>query len=263
MKNTLITGASSGFGIYFAHIAAKAGHSVILTARRIEILENLAIDLHQRYQVTVDIIQSDLGTSTGAQQLIQEIENRGLQVDTLINNAGFGDAVEFQQASPTKLDSMIHLNILSLTQLCRHFLPAMVQEKQGGILNIASIAAFQPGPGMATYFATKSYVHSLTRALRYETKAHNIKVTALCPGPTSTEFGKNAGIYLSNAATPFSPSAYKVALSGWNALRKNKAVHVPGFLNYLTTVASTLMPYEISTTLSGYLFKKLTRTPKN
>lgn len=263
MKYTLITGASSGFGIYFAHIAAKAGHSVILTARRVEILENLALDLHQRYQVPIDIIQCDLGTSSGAKELIQEISNREFQVDTVINNAGFGDALEFQKANSEKIDSMIHLNILSLTQLCRYFLPGMIKEKQGGILNIASTAAFQPGPGMATYFATKSYVHSLTRALRYETKTHNIKVTTLCPGPTSTGFGENAGIKITDAATPFSPSPYKVALSGWNALRKNKAVHVPGVLNYLTTVLSTLMPYEISTTITGYLFNKLARTPKD
>jgi short-subunit dehydrogenase len=184
----LITGASAGVVVEFAHRLSERGHRLVLVARRKDRLEALAKELGNARAVTIDLSKKD-----AAAKLMADIAAAGEIVEMLINNAGFGLIGRFAEIEPERLRQMIALNCGALTELCRAAAPAMVARKSGAILNVASTAAFQPGPKMAVYFATKAFVLSLSEALHEELKPHGIKVSCLCPGPTRTEFGEVAG----------------------------------------------------------------------
>lgn len=234
---TLVTGASAGLGTEFARLCAARGDELVLVARRRERLEALAAELGG----TVHVLASDLSVHDAPRRLIGEVEALGLHVDTLINNAGFGGGGRFAEQSLERQIEMVDLNVRALTDLARRVVPGMVARRRGGILNVASTAAFQPGPGSAVYFATKAYVLSLTEALHQELKGSGIKVSALCPGATATEFAAAAG-YSGRQLDRFRASARGVVEAGLKGLDRNQAVVIPGLSNKATAQASRFLP---------------------
>jgi uncharacterized protein len=237
---TLITGASAGLGVEFARACAKQGEELVLTARRRDRLEALAQELGGR----VHVIAADLSRREAPAALLTEVEALGLTVDTLINNAGFGGGGRVAAQTPERQLEMIDLNVRALTELARRVLPPMLERGRGAILNVASTAAFQPGPGSAVYFATKAFVLSLSDALHEELKGTGIKVSALCPGPTATEFGVAAG-YTGAQLRRFSADARGVVEAGLAGLDRNLAVVVPGLANKATAQAHRFLPRAV------------------
>ena len=244
----LITGASAGLGAEFARQLSRRGHRLVLAARRKERLQELAAQLGNARAVTID-----LGLPGAAAQLMTDIADSGERVDLLINNAGFGLRGYFAEQDPARLRQMIDLNCGVLTELCRAVLPQMIEQRSGAILNVASTAAFQPGPGMAVYYATKAFVLSLSEALHEEGKPHGVKVTALCPGPTRTEFGDVAGFAESAALVRVSMEAEPVVRKGLAALDRNGAVIVTGALNRAIAFSTRLAPRAVTRKIAGAL----------
>jgi short-subunit dehydrogenase len=233
----VITGASAGIGAEFARQLSKRGHCLVLVARRKDRLDSLAAELGNARAVEID-----LGKAGAAAKLMRDIEQAGEIVDLLVNNAGFGLHGRFAKADAKRLRQMVDLNCGTLTDLCRAVLPAMVERRSGAILNVASTAAFQPGPGMAVYFATKAYVLSLSEALHEEVRRAGVKVVALCPGPTKTEFGEVAGFKGNGAFDRWAMDAPSVVRAALHALDRNKAVVVPGALNKVGAFSTRLAP---------------------
>ena len=236
---TVITGASAGLGVDFARQLAAKGHRLVLVARRKDRLEALAEELGNARALALDLTAPD-----AAKRLMADLAEHGEQVGTLVNNAGFGLWGPFVSQEPDRLRKMVDLNVGTLTDLCRAVAPGMVERKSGAILNVASTAAFQAGPNMAVYFATKAYVLSLTEALHQELKPHGIKVTALCPGPTRTEFGEVAGFgnRLGKAFERMSMRSDEVVAKGLKALDSNRAILVTGAMNKLGAGAVRFLP---------------------
>jgi uncharacterized protein len=245
-KVALVTGASAGLGVEFARQLSKRGHSVVLAARRKERLEELAKELGNARAVAID-----LSKSNAAAKLMADLEANGEEVDLLVNNAGFGLIGRFAKAESKRLRQMIDLNVGTLTDLCRTVAPAMMKRKTGGIINVASTAAFQPGPNMAVYFATKAFVLSFTEALHEELKPHGIRVTCLCPGPTRTEFGDVAGFGGNGLFDRVAMNAPEVVAAGLDGLEKNKAVVVPGLLNKVTANSGRFAPRSVVRKITG------------
>jgi hypothetical protein len=233
---TLITGASAGLGAEFARQCAARGEALVLVARRRDRLEALKAVLPGE----VAIFAADLALPGAAADLVRRVEAEGLTVATLINNAGFGLSGRFAQQPPERQSEMIALNIAALTELCRAVLPGMRARGQGGILNVASTAAFQPGPNMAVYYASKAYVLSLTEALHQELKGTRIKVSALCPGPTATEFFDVA--HVTGMLPRMATDPVAVVRKGLRGLDRNRAVTVPGFGNKAMSQSHRFMP---------------------
>jgi short-subunit dehydrogenase len=234
---TLITGASAGLGAEFARACAARGQRLVLVARRRDRLEALAAELGGE----AEIVAADLARPGAAARLIADIAARGLSVDTLINNAGFGLAGRFDTLPLERQREMIDLNVAALTELCHLVLPAMRARRRGAILNVASTAAFQAGPYMAVYYATKAYVLSFTEALHQELKASGVRVTALCPGPTATEFFDVAGAGNGRLAR-MAVDPVAVARAGLDGLARNKAIVIPGAMNKATAQSNRLLP---------------------
>jgi short-subunit dehydrogenase len=242
----LITGASAGLGAEFARQLSRRGVRLVLAARRKDRLEALAAELGNARAV-----EADLSESGSADRLLADIEAAGEHVDLLVNNAGFGLKGRFAELDASRQRQMIDLNIGALTDLCRAVAPGMVERKAGGIINVASTAAFQPGPGMAVYFATKAYVLSFTEALHEELKPHGIKVSALCPGPTRTEFGAVAGFGDKGAFDRYSADAASVVRAGLEGLNSNRAVVVPGLLNKVGAASTRFVPRPLVRKIAG------------
>jgi len=233
---TLITGASAGLGAEFARQCARRGEDLVLLARRRDRLEALKAELGGE----VHLLAADLSLPGAPRDLLAQMEAQGLAVATLINNAGFGLAGRFDAQPPERQTEMIDLNIRALTELCRAVLPAMLARGAGGILNVASTAAFQPGPNMAVYYATKAYVLSLTEALHQELKGRNVKVSALCPGPVDTEFFDVANVR--GMLRKLAADAPSVVRAGLNGLDRNQAVVIPGGRNKFGAQAHRFLP---------------------
>ncbi len=233
---TLITGASAGLGAEFARQCARRGEPLALVARRRDRMEALAAELGGG----IHIFEADLSKAGAAASLIAELEAEGLSVGTLINNAGFGLAGKFADRPLAKLSEMIDLNVRTLTELCHLVLPAMRARGKGAILNVASTAAFQPGPNMAVYYASKAYVLSFTEALHHELKGSGIRVSALCPGPTHSEFSDVADSHSPTLERMKMPAAPVVA-AGLAGLDRNKAVVIPGLKNKIGANASRFL----------------------
>lgn len=242
----LVTGASSGIGKEMAILLAKEGRDVIITARNTEALEDLRSKIGGFCAMTVIPITCDLGVPGGAAALIKAVEEGGYKVCTLINNAGFGDYGAFVEADRDKTVSMIDLNIRALTELTHHFLPKMIERKHGRILNVASVAAFVPGPLMSVYYATKHYVLAFSEGLSRELQGTGVTVTALCPGPTASGFQEVASL---GEAEFFNdrrlPTSKEVAQYGLEALRAKKVIAVHGFSNKMMTFMPRLLPRSI------------------
>src|SRR3954469_7295957 len=234
---TLITGASAGLGAEFARHCAKRGEALVLVARRRDRLEALAAEIGGAPHILV----ADLAEADAALGLIAAVEAEGLSVSTLINNAGFGLAGQFAAQPLGRLDEMIDLNVRTLVDLCNLVLPAMQARGRGAILNLASTAAFQPGPNMAVYYASKAFVLSFTEALHHELKGSGIRVSALCPGPTESECGEVSGSKSAALERIKRPADFVVRV-GLAGLDRNKAVVVPGLPNKVTSQMSRFLP---------------------
>ena len=242
----LVTGASAGLGVEFARQLSKRGHRLVLAARRKERLEKLAAELGNARAAAIDLSKPEAVT-----ELIADIEGAGEDVDLLINNAGFGLIGRFAELDAKREREMIDLNVGALTDLCRAVAPRMIARKSGGILNVASTAAFQPGPKMAVYFATKAFVLSLSEALHEELKPHGIKVSCLCPGPTRTEFGEVAGFGGNSLFDRVAMRADDVVRQGLNGLDRNRAVVVTGWLNKLGAASTRFAPRPAARKIAG------------
>ena len=245
-KVALITGASAGLGVEFARQLSKRGHALVLAARRKERLEELANELGDARAVAIDL--SKRGAAT---KLMADLQAAGQEVEILVNNAGFGLIGRFAELDAKRERQMIDLNVGTLTDLCRVVAPQMVARKSGGILNVASTAAFQPGPKMAVYFATKAFVLSLSEALHEELKPHGVRVTCLCPGPTRTEFGDVAGFGGNGLFDRVAMESPEVVEAGLEGLDKNKAVVVPGLVNKVTASSGRFAPRSVVRKIAG------------
>ncbi|MGP8022342.1 MAG: SDR family NAD(P)-dependent oxidoreductase, partial [Limisphaerales bacterium] len=221
-ETVLVTGASSGIGWELAKCFAADGSRLVLTARNTETLQSLADELHRTHKVEASVLTADLALRETPERVFRELQGRGIAVDVLVNNAGFGVWGKFAELPLSRQLEMLQVNITALIQLTGLFLPGMVQRQRGGILNVASVAGFLPGPGMAVYYATKSCVLSFTEALAEELAGANVTVTALCPGPTLTNFGNIARADKARMVRPARMSAKAVAAYGHRAFRKHR-----------------------------------------
>jgi uncharacterized protein len=244
MKETvLITGASTGIGLEFAEIFASKNYNLVLVARSADKLNVFA----NKHQNVVTIVQ-DLSKPNAAQILFDELKNQKITIDILINNAGFGDFALFAESDWSRQEQMINLNIMCLTQLTHLCLPNMIANKKGKIMNVASTAAFQPGPLMSVYFATKAYVLHFSEAIANELEGTGITVTALCPGATTSGFQELANLHESKMVKGKKlPTSKEVAEYGYKALMKNKRVAIHGLFNYIQANAIRLVPRNFVT----------------
>lgn len=244
----LITGATSGIGLELAKIHAKKGGDLVLVARTKSKLDKLKVEWEKQFGVSVYVIEKDLSVVGSAQEVYEETRHENIQVDYLINNAGFGDYGFFDKTDWEKELRMIHLNITTLTHLTKLFLQDMLQCKSGKILNLASTASFQPGPLMAVYFATKAYVLHFSEAIANETEKRGVTVTAICPGPTETGFQAVAEAEENQVFNEHKlPSAKEVAEFGYKAMLKGKPVAVHGTRNKILVNSVRFAPRKIST----------------
>ena len=246
---TLITGASAGLGVEFARQCATRGDEVVLVARRKDRLEKLAAEIGGR----AHIITADLSEPGAATKVVAETIARGMWTRTLINNAGFGLRGRFDELPLIRQLEMIDLNIRALTNLSFVVINDMVLKGGGSILNVASTAAFQPGPNMAVYFASKAFVLSFTEALHEEWKDHGIRVSALCPGPTRTEFGDVAGIKTLGQFDRLAMEAEPVVRAGLEGLEANRAVVIPGATNKIGAWSTRFAPRSVVRRIAGSL----------
>ena len=245
---TLITGASAGLGVEFARQCVARGQEVALVARRLDRLNQVAAEVGN-----AQVIAADLSTPEAPAMLFAELASRGLWAQVLINNAGFGLRGRFDALPRDRQLEMIDLNIRALTDLSFLAVEEMGKRGGGAILNVASTAAFQPGPKMAVYFATKAFVLSFTEALHEEWKDRGIKVSALCPGPTRTEFGEVAGIGALGSFDRLSMEAAPVVRAGLDSLESNQAVVIPGAANKLGAWSTRFAPRSVVRKVAGSL----------
>lgn len=244
----LITGASAGIGLEFAVRLAERGYDLILVARRRDRLLELAAQVRAEHaQVRAEVIAADLSGAASAATVAAETARLGMHVDLLVNNAGFGTHGYFETISTEREHEEISLNVATLVGLTHAFLPAMLARGRGGVINVASTAAFQPVPYMAVYGATKAFVRSFSEALHEEVRGRGVRVLALCPGPTATEFFDTA------VAAPRGPirTVREVVESGLRAYDAGKAVTIDGFSNQLLIALSNLIPRQWATRIAG------------
>ena len=237
----VITGASSGIGAELARVFAARGASLVLTARREDRLAALRAEIEAAHTVRVEVIPLDLEQPDAPETLLAEVERRGITIHTLVNNAGFGLRGRFATLPYDEQIAMLQLNIVALTKLCRLVLPGLLARRAGGILNVASTASFQAVPYLGTYAATKAYVLSLSEALHEETRGRGVTVTALCPGPTATEFAARADMEKSKLMKG-AMSAKAVAQQAVAGYEAGRAIVVTGAPNKLGTLVVKFVP---------------------
>lgn len=250
----LVTGASAGIGKELARVLAT-DHDLVLTARRGDELHALAAELRAAHAAACHVFPADLADPSGPRQLFDAVAAAGLSVDVLVNNAGFGDHGPFVDADPDKLLRMIRVNVTALTELTALFLPGMRTRGRGRVLNVGSVAGFQPGPLMAVYYATKAFVNSLSEALDDELRGTGVTVTCLCPGPTQSEFRAVAGIRQGFSVAQ-AMSARTVAEIGVSAMRRGKRMVIPGFRNRLLIFAERFLPRRVVTAAVRWMQRK-------
>jgi short-subunit dehydrogenase len=262
---TLITGASSGIGAALARVFARHGHDLALTARSRDALEMLAHELAPPGAPAPLVVAEDLARPGAADRIAARIAEAGGRVSTLVNNAGFGLSGPAAELDRAEQLAMVDVNVRALTDLTLCFLPDIVAAR-GGILNVASTAAFQPGPNMALYYASKAFVLSFSEALSHELEPHGVRVTALCPGATRTGFQDRAGMDAAILDMLQPADAAEVAEHGYRALQNGTAVAIPGMVNSVLARASTLLPHSLSLPILARLqarrgAKKISGTP--
>jgi short-subunit dehydrogenase len=242
-----VTGASSGIGAELARALARRGHSVTLVARRKDRLEQLATELGSTHRIRAEAIVGDLGEPSGRDLVTAELQARGLIVEILCNNAGFGSAAPFVRLDREREIQMIRLNCEAVVDMSARYAPAMVERGRGAILNVASTAAFQPLPGQSTYAATKAMVLSFTEAIHQELAPSGIAVTALCPGPVHTEFVHIAGLDAVSETTPsfLWTTPESVAEAGISGLERGRRVVIPGAINRVGAMTGQHAPRSL------------------
>jgi len=250
----LVTGASSGIGLDLARIYASNGYDLIISARRLDRLEALAAELESVSRVT--IVDCDLGATGGPASLYRAVKELGLDVAVLVNNAGIISNGPFAQASSDELKDLINLNVRALTELTHLFLPRMLERGYGRILNVASVASFQPVPGLAVYAASKAFVLSFTEALSEELRGTGVTVTALCPGPTKTEMAD--ALQGVEGVELFLASSRSVAREGFDACEAGQVIRVPGVFNQALVAWSRYQPRWLVRAVSGFTARNST-----
>lgn len=258
----VVTGASSGIGLELALEAARAGHPVLLVARGAEALESAAAACSDVGAPSTYVVAVDLGTVEGVDRVVEAVEELDLPVAVLVNNAGFGAWGPFSGQDPERVSAMVDLNARAVVVLTRRLLER-VRDARGGILTVASTAAFQPGPGMAVYHATKAFALWFSVALRDEMRGSGVRVTALCPGPVPTGFAEAAGLEVADdmlLARIASQGANKVARQAWRGLARNEAVVVPGLVNRVGTIGAKLFPLPLVTRVARTALGALDRS---
>jgi uncharacterized protein len=251
MPLAVITGASTGIGRELALICARDGYDVVLIARSEPALERLASDIYASTGHAARIIAKDLSQLSAPQEIFEHLSRAGIEVDVLINNAGFGLVGKFWELNAGQQVGMINLNITALTHLTRLLLPAMIARRQGRILNVASTAAFQPGPLMAVYYASKAYVVSFSEALHNECRGLGVTVTALCPGPTRTEFQRRAGAGNSKLfESGRVMDAATVARIGFDAMKAGKPMAIAGRRNAALAFLTRFAPIQFTASMA-------------
>lgn len=229
----VVTGASSGIGLELSRLLASAGHDLVIVAQHAERLAQVARELRTNHGVRVMEIATDLSDPAAPPEIERELNRQGLTPDVLVNNAGFGLRGSFAEIDLGEQLRMIEVNVRALTHLTGLLLPGMLERRRGRVLNVASTAAFQPGPLMAVYYATKAYVLSLSEALANETSKSGVTVTALCPGPTATGFQKRAGLEGTRLFHGGVMDAAAVARHGYEGMNRGARVVIPGWRNRL------------------------------
>nr|WP_308072482.1 SDR family oxidoreductase [Streptomyces bambusae] len=255
-RNTvaLITGASSGLGAEFARQWAERGADLVLVARRLDRLEELAADLSARYGVKAHAVAADLALPGAAAGLRAELDARGITVHTLVNNAGFGSHGHLTHQDPAQITEMIQVNVTAVAELTRAFLPGLLADGRGALVTVASAAAYQPTPAMAVYGATKAFVLNFTEAVGYEVRRSPLRVLAVSPGPVSTEFFDVAG---KDAAVGRMATAEQVVTATRRALERGSTPPsiVAGLGNRVSALASALAPRRVALTVAGRMLK--------
>jgi short-subunit dehydrogenase len=238
----LITGASAGIGRALCKLAAQDRRDLVLVARRRDRLEEIAAELRSAHGVEVTVLVADLGQAKAPQAIFDQVAAAGIEVECLMNNAGFGSHGPFVEMARSRQLEMIDVNVRALVELCHLFVPAMLARKRGQVLNVASVAGFVPGPYMATYYASKAFVLSFTEALATELRGSGVTVTASCPGPTATEFGEVAGSTRTKLFRRGVMDAAAVAKHAYQAMLAGDVVAIPGFLNRLLATGASFGP---------------------
>jgi len=253
-KTVLITGASGGIGHELAKLFAQDGHNLILVARSAGKLTQFADELQRQFNISAKPIALDLATPSAAQTLFDQLQREGIAVDILINNAGYAKYGQFINIPLEESLGQIQLNIATLTSLTRLFVPPMVQRGSGKVMNVASTAAFQPGPLMAVYYATKSYVVSFSEALANELKGTGVVVNCFCPGATDTNFQHRAENNESRLFKKMYPMNVKtVARDGYRGLQKNKTLVISGIKNRILMQTVRITPRKLVTAISRWV----------
>jgi hypothetical protein len=238
----LITGASSGIGRALAHLFARDGYTLVLAARRATALEELATELSRQYQATVRVIAIDLADPVAAVRLHEQLQRERMAIDVLVNNAGVGAQGAFAALPLERQLQMIQLNVVALTALTRLLLPSMLERGRGGVLNVGSVAAFQPGPFMSVYFATKAYVVSFSEAIADELSGSGLRVSCLAPGPTATEFAAEAGAAELRVFQGDTMTVDEVARIGYEGWKQGKPLVIAGTRNRWRAFLVRLVP---------------------
>jgi short-subunit dehydrogenase len=250
LERTLITGGSVGIGAALADVFAQHGHHLILVSRNRDKLEARGREIRDKFRVEVTCIAEDLAVPSGPRRLFEAVGAQGLEVHNLVNNAGVGLYGKFMNTDLDAELKMIQLNVTSPVELTKRFLPGMISRRRGRILNVASTAAFVPGPWMSIYYATKAFLLSFSQAIDYELDGSGISVTTLCPGPTESEFKVRAGSERSRLFEAFVMDAPTVARAGYAGMMQGKAVVIPGIRNKLIPIAARLTPRPVIAMLS-------------
>ena len=244
-RSVLITGASGGIGLELAKVFAREGYDLWLVARNASKLEAIQKELSAEHPVSIQFISKDLSQVASAQELFDELKKRSVFIDVLVNNAGAGHFGLFAEMPLIRHEKVMNLNMVSLTQLTHLFLGPMLKRKTGKILNVASTAAFQPGPLLAVYYASKAYVLHFSEALANELKSSGVTVTTLCPGPTQTDFQKSANMTGSKLFKRSVMSAERVAEEGYQGMLKGKTIVIPGLLNKIIASSHRFAPRSV------------------
>jgi uncharacterized protein len=252
-ETVLITGASSGIGRELARQFASEGADLVLAARSEDRLRELAGGLATQYGVTAHVLPADLSQPGAADQIMQALAQQQIDVEVLVNNAGFGARGSVAGLGVQRQTEMIEVNVAALTRLTALLLPGMLERRRGGILNVASTAAFQPGPNSAVYYATKAYVLSFTEALAEEVRGSGVRVSCLAPGPTDTGFAAQAGATGSRLFQRGVMDAARVAQAGHDGLRRGRTLVIPGLRNRALAFSVRLSPRALITRISGYM----------
>jgi hypothetical protein len=256
-KTVLITGASAGIGYELSKVFAENGYNLVLVSRNKQRLEVIAKEMENQHDIQAKVIPKDLSKSTASQELYDDIVADGINIAVLVNNAGFGINGKFTDLSADKHMELIQLNITSLTLLCKLFGTDMVKRRSGSILNVASTAAFQAGPLMSTYYASKAYVLLLSEALNNELAQDGINVSVLCPGPTHTEFAVRADMSSAKIVNvPWIMSAAEVAEIAFSGLMKGKKIIIPGLMNKLLAFSVRFTPRSVLVLITRSLNQK-------